>query len=170
MWNLAYELLLIVHSFTRWWVLGWSTLTLLYALFRATSRRAWNASDRGAWSARDQRVARVFIASVDLQVLLGLSLYLAVSPLARAARASWAARGFGALWADPVLRFFGIIHPTLALLAACVAHASWVAVRRTEDARQRQRRLALGATLALAFFLAAVPWPFLGHERPWFRL
>jgi hypothetical protein len=161
MWNLTYELLLIVHSFTRWWVLGWSTLTLLYALSRTSQR---------VWSARDQRVARVFVASVDLQVLLGLSLYLAVSPLARAARVSWAVRGFGALWADPVLRFFGIIHPTLALLAACIAHVSWVAVRRTEDGRQRQRRLALGAALALSFFLAAVPWPFLGHERPWFRL
>jgi hypothetical protein len=167
---MTYELLLIVHSFTRWFVLGWSALTLLYALNRAGSQRASNASDRRAWSARDQRVARVFIASVDLQVLLGLSLYLAVSPLARFARALWSARGFGALWAEPVLRFFGIIHPTLALLAACVAHVSWVAVRRTEDARQRHQRLALGAALALTLFLAAVPWPFLGHERPWFRL
>jgi hypothetical protein len=160
--NVVYELLLISHSFTRWWLLACSLLTSGYALVRALSRRGWSAGD--------QRVARVFVASVDLQVLLGLSLYLAASPLARAARALWSARGWGALWADPRLRFFGIIHPTLMLLGAFVAHASWVGVRRTEDARARRRRLAAGAALALALFLAAVPWPFLGHERPWFRL
>jgi hypothetical protein len=162
MQNAIYELLLIAHSYTRWWVLAWSASTVGYALFRAGSG--------GAWSGRDQRVARLFVASVDVQVLLGSSLYLSVSPLARAARALWAAQGLAALWADPVLRFFGVIHPTLALLAAFVAHASWVAVRRTEQARLRQRRLAAGAAVALLIFLAAVPWPFLGHERPWFRL
>jgi hypothetical protein len=155
------ELILIVHSFTRWWLLVMSTLTVLTALASVVKRRPWNDRHRG--------IARVFVASVDVQVLLGLSLYLGVSPLARAARGRWAADGFMALWADRELRFFGIIHPTLALLAAVVAHASWVAVRRADGALARHRRLGAGATLVLLIFLAAIPWPFLGHQRPWFR-
>jgi hypothetical protein len=102
-------------------------------------------------------------------VLLGMSLYLELSPLARAARQLWVAGGFRAFWAQPELRFFGLIHPALALGAALVAHGGWVAVRRAATHAQRRRRLAAGAALSLAIFLAAVPWPFLGHERPWFR-
>jgi hypothetical protein len=155
------ELVLILHSFTRWWVLALSMATTLVALAGALNQRAWRAGDQG--------IARLFVASVDVQLLLGLSLYWGVSPLARAARALWASEGFRALWAERELRFFGVIHPTLALLAACAAHAGWVAARRTQDGLARHRRMALGASLALGLFLAAIPWPSLGHERPWFR-
>lgn len=157
----VYDVLLVVHSFVRWCVLAACVLTLLRGVQGAGSGRAW--------SGRDGAVARGFVGFVDLQVLLGMSLYFGVSPLARAARALWSARGFEALWAQPGLRFFGLIHPLLALLAAVAAHTAWIAARRTPRARERHVRLAWGAALALVFFLAAVPWPFLGHERPWFR-
>jgi hypothetical protein len=158
--NELYDIVLVVHSFTRWWVLAVCASTLVYALWSGRTR-----ADGGI----ELRVGRLFVASVDLQVLLGATLYFGVSPLARAARALWAEQGLPALWADGLLRFFGVIHPCLALLAAGVAHASWVLVRRAEGGAVRRRRLGAGAALALVLFLAAVPWPFLGHERPWFR-
>jgi hypothetical protein len=155
------ELILIAHSFTRWSVL---VLSLVAAL---TALAGW-AVGRD-FLARDRAVARLFVASVDLQLLLGLTLYFGVSPLARAARTVWSSLGFSALWADPELRFIGVIHPALALLAAFVAHAGWVAARRTDRPGERHARVAVAAAVALAIFLAAVPWPFLGHERPWVR-
>ncbi len=158
----VYDLLLIAHSFTRWWVL----VACMAAVGYAFCARWIFAPDARA---RDFRVGRALVASVDLQVLLGMSLYFGVSPLPRAARLLWAEQGWRALCADPLLRFFGLIHPALALAAAFVVHAAWVAVRRAESSAGRQRRLALGAALGLALFLAAVPWPFLGHERPWLR-
>src|SRR4051812_46272799 len=144
------ELVLILHSFTRWAVLASSVAMALGGLTGAV----WNR----AWGVRDRVIARVFVASVDLQVLLGLSLYLGVSPIARAARALWASAGLVALWSEHELRFFGILHPALMLLAACITHASWLAARRTERAGERHRRLGSGAALALAVFLAAIPW------------
>jgi hypothetical protein len=159
--NAVYEVILIVHSFTRWGVLVACVLAALHALSRLVTRQSW--------SARDQGFARVFVGSVDLQLLLGLSLYFGFSPLARAARAVWSSNGIGALWAQRELFFFGIVHPSLTLLAALVAHASWVLARRTSSDSERHRWVASGAALALALFLAAVPWPFLGHERPWLR-
>ena len=157
----VYDVVLIAHSFVRWWVLAACALAALRGLLGRRSSAAWTARDAG--------VVRSFVASVDLQVLLGLSLYFGVSPLARAARALWSGQGFHALWAAPELRFVGLIHPLLALLAALVAHVAWVAVRRTERASERYARLAWGAALAAALLLAAVPWPLLGHARPWFR-
>lgn len=158
--GVVYDVLLVAHSFVRWWVLAACALTALSAF----AGRA-----RPAWTARDQGIARIFVASVDLQVLLGMSLYFAVSPLARAARALWSKDGFMALWSEPGLRFIGVIHPLLALLAASVAHAAWIGVRRSDAARERHARLGWGAALSALILLAAVPWPFLGHERPWFR-
>lgn len=157
----VYDVLLVAHSFVRWGVLAACLLTALRGLAR---RRAADA-----WTERDQRVARAFVASVDLQVLLGMTLYFGVSPLARAARELWAARGLSALWAEPGLRFIGVVHPSLALLAATAAHVAWVSARRTPRPSERHGRLAAGALLAVCLFLAAVPWPFLGHERPWLR-
>jgi hypothetical protein len=156
----VYDGLLVVHSFTRWCVILAAAVALAHAF--------WPVAAGGA-RALDPRVGRLFVACVDVQVSLGLSLYFALSPLARAARALWAEQGLSALWADRQLRFFGLIHPCLALLAACVAHAAWVAVRRAETDASSRRWLGAGAALALAIFVAAVPWPFLGHERPWFR-
>ena len=156
-----YEAILLLHSFTRWLLLASAAATALAGLAGALGGQPFGA--------RDRAVARAFVTCVDAQVLLGLSQYFGLSPLARAARALWASEGFAALWAERELRFFGVIHPLLMLLAASVAHASWVAARRSECASERHRRLGFGAALALGLFLAAIPWPFLGHERPWFR-
>jgi hypothetical protein len=156
------ELILILHSATRWAVLALSAAMAFVAL------AAWLR--RSAFDARHGQVARLFVASVDLQVLFGMSLYFGVSPLARAARQLWVSEGFSALWADPMLRFFGLIHPALALLGATVVHAGWIAARRTEEGPDRHRRLGSAAVVALLISLAAIPWPFLGHERPWLRL
>jgi len=157
-----YDIVLLVHSFTRWCVLVACVITASYA-FAARPRSE-------GWAAGERILGRVFVGSVDLQVLLGLSLWFSVSPLARVARAVWSTQGFGALWAQPELRFFGVIHPSLALLAGVVAHSGWVGARRQPSTSTRRRWLGASAALALGFLLAAVPWPFLGHERPWFRL
>ena len=153
------DTVLFLHSLTRWWVLAACLLTAAYARWARGTQP----------TARDQQVGKLFVASVDVQVLLGMTLYFMVSPLARLARQLWAARGFGALWAQPELRFFGLLHPALALLAALTAHASWIAARRATRHDERRRRLAAGAAATLVLLLTAVPWPFLGHERPWFR-
>jgi hypothetical protein len=161
--GVVYEVLLVAHSFVRWGVLAACVLTAARGLGNVAG------SARRGWTARDHGVGRAFVASVDLQVLLGMSLYFGVSPLARAARALWSTGGFSALWAEPALRFVGVIHPLLALLAAAVAHTAWILVRRSEQAGTRHARLGWGAALSALLLLAAVPWPFLGHERPWFR-
>lgn len=154
---ILHEILLLIHSFTRWLVLMACALTVL------SSVHGWLAA-RG-WAAIDQSTARAFMACVDVQVLLGLTLYFSVSPLARQARVDLAAA-----WQDPVLQFFGVIHPCLALSASVIAHATWIAARRTSDSAARHRRLALGASLSLAMLLGAVPWPFMDYGRPWLRL
>lgn len=147
-------LLLTLHSWVRWAVL---VTTLVVA-----ARCAWGWTAGKRWSQRDAALARSWVGAIDVQVLLGMLLYFFASPQAAIARQSlrWA-------WTDPSLRFFGILHPLSMLVAATLAHASWVWARRTDgETRERFRRLGLGVLGAVAIFLLAIPWPFLSYGRP----
>jgi hypothetical protein len=154
-----YEVLLYLHSYVRWWVVGAALSSLAYTL--------WAGATHRAWSPLEERLARALVTGIDVQALLGVTLYLGVSPLARFARAIWSTRGVGTLWASP-LRFFGLLHPASMLLAATIVHVAWVAARRGPP-ELRRRRFGTGVALAVAIISLAVPWPFLGHDRPWFR-
>ena len=148
-----HELVLALHGLTRWIVLAAAAGAEVLAL-----HGLWAARDFGVW---DRRVARALVASIDLQVSLGLTLYLLVSPLARLARAN-----LHAAWHTPALRFFGLVHPCLALAAALAAHAGWIAARRAPNTVARHRCLAMGAAAVLMLLVFAIPWPGSSTPRP----
>ncbi len=151
-----YDLLLVAHSALRWGVLGSCLCLLVHASFRALS------SHEG--SPADTLLARIFVGFVDLQLTVGLALYFALSPLAALARSDLAIA-----WSHPTLRFFGFLHPFLAITSFVVAHAMSVAARRAQKASARHLRLAVGSGLCLFVYLLMIPWPFLDYGRPWLR-
>ena len=63
-----YEALLVVHSWLRWIVL----LVGAYAFARAAAGRF----TRRPWAPADEAASRWFVIAVDLQVVIGLLLYL----------------------------------------------------------------------------------------------
>lgn len=152
----AHEIVLALHSLTRWLVLAATAGAFVVGLHGIRSAR-----DFGAW---DRRVARIMVASIDLQVSLGLTLYFLVSPVARLARAD-----LRAAWNEPSLRLFGLLHPCLAVAAAVAAHAAWIAARRAPRAAAAHRWLALGAAAALTLLAFAIPWPGSATPRPLLR-
>ena len=102
--------------------------------------------------------------NVDLQFVLGLSLYLRLSPITRAAFADLAAA-----MRLSVLRFFLVEHGTGMLLGIGVLHMLRSRARR----RQGPARHALTAVAALGALLCiavSVPWPGLPYGRPLWRL
>lgn len=152
---MLFAVLLALHSWCRWIVVG---LTLLVVLRCASG---WLRA--ATWTSLDAGLARLWVGAVDLQVSIGLLLYFTASPTAAAARQS-----LRVAWTDGWLRFFGIVHPAAMLSAAALAHAAWVWARRTED--HRFRRLGLGALGALTLIALAIPWPFLPYGRPLARV
>lgn len=155
--SLAHELVLGLHSLTRWLVVAAAALAEGVALHGWWSRRAFGALDR--------RAVRALVTLIDVQVSLGLTLYLLLSPVARFARADWAAA-----WANGTLRFFGLLHPALAAAAAVAAHAAWIGARRAGDDTARHRRVALGVAALLVLLACAIPWPGSATPRPLLRL
>jgi hypothetical protein len=141
-----------LHNLTRWAVLAGGAWALV-AAYRGLLRRA-------AWGPRDDRAGRAFARALDVQVLLGLTLYV-FGPHARLAFTS-----FGTMLNQAVLRFFALEHPLQMVLALVAAQAGFALARKAPTDRARFRRAAVGYTLALLLILAAIPWPPLDHGRP----
>lgn len=148
-----YPILLMLHSILRW-------LVLIAGLLAAGKAIAgWLG--RGPWTRLDDRLGLSFIVSLDVQLLLGLILYV-LSPLTLAAF-----QDFGAAMRDPGLRFFALEHAFWMIVGIVLAHVGRALSRRTAEATGRHQRAAILFGLALLAILWAIPWPWLeGVGRP----
>jgi hypothetical protein len=151
-----YSLLLFLHSALRWIVL----LTGLFALIRAIA----GARGRRRWMASDSTPGLFFIISCDLQLLIGLALYLVFSPTVQAAFGN-----IGAAMRNPEYRFFVVEHAAGMIVAIALAHVGRVRSKKakTDDARFKGAAIFYG--LALLILLGSIPWPGMPAGRPLFR-
>jgi hypothetical protein len=147
---------LTVHSLLRWLVIALA----LWAILRAYA----GASGR-PWSPADEAAGRWFTISLDVQFVVGLILYGLLSPITAQAFAD-----MGGAMRSPVLRFWAVEHLVLVIAALAFAHIGRSRARKARTDAARHRQAAIFYTLALLAVLAAVPWPFMEHGRPLFRL
>ena len=152
---MVYAGVLVVHSWLRWLVI----LAGLLAFVRA----ATGAASGKAWTPADDRATAWFGRLFDLQFLLGLILYVFLSPFTHAAFAN-----FGAAMKDDVSRFWAVEHIVGMVVAAALLHIGQIRARRTDSLR-RHRVIAIFFGLALLFVLASIPWPGLPYGRPLLR-
>ena len=142
---MLYSILLIVHSWLRWAVLGAGLV----------------AAVRGG--AGNQSAGRWFTSILDVQMWIGLLLYFVLSPITGAALDD-----FGAAMKVPQLRFFAIEHVLGMVIAIALAHIGRGKVRKAPEHR-RARLAAIFYGLALVAILASIPWPGMSAGRPLFR-
>ncbi len=150
-----YDATLLAHSANRW-------LVLVVALM-CIARAAGGWFRRRPYDRTDERLIRAFVAVVDTQLLLGLVLYLILSPIGAAALLAP-----GMLW-NAILRFFAFEHPLIMLIGFAVLHVGVVRAKRLGDAPERHRAFLKTVALAFACFLAGIPWPGLAYARPLVR-
>ncbi|HMN59250.1 MAG TPA: hypothetical protein PJ988_02730 [Anaerolinea sp.] len=153
---MLYSILLPIHNILRWIVL----LTALYAIGRALA--GWLG--KKDWLRADFRAGMWYTMALDLQLLVGLLLYFAASPLVASAL-----RNFGGAMQNPEMRFFAGEHIFLMVLALGIAHGGPTPSRRGAAAPVKHRWAALLFGLSLVVILIAIPWPFAAVARPWIR-
>ena len=151
-----YGIVLILHSLIRWAVL----LTGLFAAVRGIS--GWRS--RRPWTLSDERAGFWFLTTLDLQFLLGLLLYGALSPITRAAF-----QDFGGAMRDSIARFWAVEHVAGMVVAIALAHIGRSRVHKTGHDGKRHKLAAIFFTLALLIILASIPWPNLPQGRPLLR-
>lgn len=150
-----YQVLLILHSWLRWLVVGAGLL----AVYRAYA--GW--SGRRVFGKGDNAISAAFSGFIWLQVIVGLGLYFGLSP--------WGLKALkqpGAMQ-DAAVRFFAVEHVALMLVAAIVAQVGRIALKKapTDVLKHKKAFIYLGIALLLVLFM--IPWGIWNPARPLFR-
>jgi hypothetical protein len=151
-----YTIVLTIHSWIRW-----------IALIAGIAATVTAASDKFA-STRPGRAdlwGLVLMMVLDIQMLLGLLLYLVLSPSTIVAM-----QDFGAAMRNPPLRFFAVEHLVLMLGAVILAHVGRVLARKAATPEAKRVRLMFAFGFATVLMLLGIPWPGMTSGRPLFRI
>lgn len=146
-----YSTVLFIHSWMRWLALVAAVGTTLAAL-----RRRDAAAERWGLFA---------MTALDVQMLLGLLLYFAVSPNMREILAH-----FGDAMKEPASRFWAVEHISAMFAAVITAHVGRVLARNAKTPDAKRARLLVAFGLATVLMLAGIPWPGRPGGRPLFRI
>ena len=140
-----YPYVLGLHNIVRWIVL----LAGAWAVFLVW--RGWLG--RRQWTPAEDKATRAFTRALDVQVLIGLLLYLVFSPLTQQAF-----RDMGSAMSDAPVRYFLLEHPFIMLLAIVSAHIGAVHVRRATTDTERFQKACILYGLSFAALAGFIPW------------
>jgi hypothetical protein len=151
-----YTALLTVHSYLRWLILIAALLVVVRALTGLVTKRPWGRSDDVA--------AKVLVHSLSLQMVIGLVIYIFLSPFTGPAFAD-----FGGMMRDAGLRLIMIEHQVGMFIALALAHIGFARVRKGADLVQRHRTALAFFALSLVVMMLSIPWPGRPGGRPQLR-
>ncbi len=150
-----YQTLLVLHSWSRWFVVIFGLIAVFRAYAGYSGRRPFGGADNG--------MSAAFSGFMWLQVIIGLGLYFGDTR-------PWGLHGlqvYGMKNAEA--RFFGMEHIAVMILAAIVAQVGRIAVKKTIDSTQKHRKALLYFGVALLLVLLMIPWGIWNPARPLFR-
>jgi hypothetical protein len=150
-----YNVSLTVHSWIRWAVVIAGLIAVIRAIAGIVRRRAWTRAD--------ERAGFWFVTLLDVQMLVGLLLYFALSPITRAAMQS-----FGEAMRSG-LRFWAVEHVFGMVLGLALAHVGRARTRKLTVDTRRHKVAAIFFGLALLAIFLAIPWPGTSNGRPLLR-
>ena len=125
-----YKTIFYLHS-------GWRWLALL-ALLIALGYGLWGWLGNKSWSTLSKRIMLIATIVLDIQLILGLTLYVT-----------------GAYWSSP-LAGPQIAHPLMMILALVVIHVMNVRVKRATPDMHQYRNLAVGTLATLALIVLGI--------------
>lgn len=140
-----YQIVLAIHNILRWVVV----ILAIVALFRAYV--GWIGERE--YTETDRKFGFFFTVSLDIQLLLGLILYLFLSPITRAAF-----QDFSTAMTISDIRFFAIEHILMMILAVILVHVGTVVSKRASSDVSKHRREAILYSLATLVVILAIPW------------
>lgn len=140
-----YNILLHLHNIFRW--------LILIAGFTSTARAYIGWTQNRPWTKRDNLWGLLFSIFLDLQFLIGIILYVFLSPLIKSAY-----HNFGAAMKNPDLRFFAVEHVVVMIVAIVFIHIGRSRSKKAATASGQHKTIAVYFTIGLLLILAAIPW------------
>jgi len=141
----VYSFILVVHNLVRWVALILGILITVTSFYGWLGKRSWSQSGR--------RLAVAYTSAMDIQLLLGLLLYIFISPITRSAF-----QDLSAAMGNPAMRFFTLEHALYMLLAVVFAHLGSILAKKAQDDAGKYRRSALWFGLSIIMLFLGMPW------------
>lgn len=142
------------HNVLRWLVVVAGIWTVLQALGGLIGKREHSRGDNMS--------SLIFMISCDLQLLLGLILFVSNGWFARLKT------GMGVVMKDPVSRFFTVEHALIMIIAWILVHIGRSSVKRADNDTAKHKRMLIYYGIAIFLILISIPWPFRQEiGRPW---
>ena len=140
-----YNEFLLLHNTLRWLLLISLVITQVKYL------AGWIGNKH--WTKIDNILGIVFTSLMDIQLLLGLVLYVFLSPVTRTAFAD-----FGAAMKDDNLRFYAVEHISIMLVALVLVHIGRAKSKKAKTDSGKFRIASIFFLIALALILGGIPW------------
>ncbi len=140
-----YSFVLATHNIVRWLVLIFGILAIIKAFIGWSGKKEW----RGL----DNKLGLGFTISLDIQLVLGLLLYLVFSPTIKTAFSD-----MGAAMANSDIRFFLVEHFLMMVVALILAHIGRSRAKKADTDIAKHKNAAVFYTIAMLLILAAIPW------------
>ena len=153
----THVVILTLHSWFRW-------IALIAGVAATIAAGARPGSSGPSGTSHADRWGLALMATLDLQMLLGLLMYLVVSPTIAQIRAN-----FGAAMKDPAARFWAVEHLSMMMVAVIVVHVGRVLARKAASPDAKRMRLLVCFGVATVLMFLAIPWPGMRAGRPLFR-
>lgn len=151
--SVLYVALKHAHSGLRWVVLA----LLIASIVKAFSKR----SGGSVYPGKDALFLYTLI-SVHIQLILGLVLYLFLSPYVRFEG------GMSAIMGDAVTRFYTVEHVFGMLLAIILVTIGHAKAKRQAELNKGWKTVGIYYLLGLILILISIPWPFRPLGGGWF--
>jgi len=138
------EVLVAIHNVLRW--------VVLIAAFAAIGMAWQGVISKRAWTRGDRLRSVALVASLHLQLVLGLVLY-ALSPVVRAGFQDMATA-----MGNRGIRFSVVEHIFLMIVAVVVVQVGSVMAKKAKDDAKKHKRAAIFFTVGLLLVLGGIPW------------
>jgi hypothetical protein len=139
-----YNTLSEVHALIRWLVLVLAIAIVVDFAIGWISKKKFGRME--------ELFSLAYLITVDVQLLIGLSLYFFLSPTVRQAFSE----GFD--MSDAPTRFTVLEHPLTMLLAIAFVHIGRVMVKKAASDESKFKKGLIWFGLALVFILSRMPW------------
>ncbi len=133
------------HSGLRWLVLILIVVSIALAFVGWIKKREWTKTD--------QTSSLFLMIFMDIQFLVGIVLYLFLSPMTKAAF-----NDFGAAMGNSALRFYAVEHILMMVIALALVHIGRAKTKKDIAPWKKHRAAAIFYTISLLLILAAIPW------------
>jgi uncharacterized protein YacL len=150
------QFLLILHSWLRWVVI------ILAAVALYKNYTGWQSERK--FTSADSRINTFFIASLHTQLLIGLIMYFATSPVAQTALGN-----MKAAMADKELRFWGVEHITGMIIGVVVAQIGSIRSKKQHGDTSKFRTAFTWFLIAIVIIILMIPFGIWNVDRPLFR-